>query len=50
MRQGERELKNAARRLEMKQDTLLGMEKTYRNAVKRVKKIEDGLRRFCRGP
>ena len=40
MRQGERELKNAARRLEMKQDALLGLEKTYRNAVKRVKKIE----------
>ncbi len=40
MRQGDRELKNAARRLEMKQETLLGLEKTYRNAVKRVKKIE----------
>ena len=41
MRQGERELKNAARRLEMKQDALLGLEKTHRNAVKRVKKIEE---------
>jgi RNA polymerase primary sigma factor len=41
MRQGERELKNAARRLEMKQETLLVLEKTYRNAVKRVKKIEE---------
>ncbi len=40
MRQGDRELKNAARRLEMKQDALLGLEKTYRNAVKRVKKVE----------
>ena len=40
MRQGDRELKNAARRLEMKQEVLLGLEKTYRNAVKRVKKIE----------
>jgi len=40
MRLGERELKNAARRLEMKQEVLLGMEKTYRNAVKRVKKVE----------
>jgi len=41
MRQGERELKNAARRLELKQETLLGIERTYRNAVKRVKKIEE---------
>jgi len=41
MRQGDRELKNAARRLEMKQETLLGLEKTYRNAVKRVKKVEE---------
>jgi len=41
MRQGTRELKNAARRLEMKQETLLGLEKTYRNAVKRVKKVEE---------
>jgi RNA polymerase primary sigma factor len=41
MRQGERELKNTARRLEMKQDALLGLERTYRNAVKRVKKVED---------
>jgi RNA polymerase primary sigma factor len=41
MRQGERELKNAARRLEMKQETLLVLEKTYRNAAKRVKKIEE---------
>jgi RNA polymerase primary sigma factor len=40
IRQGERELKNAARRLEMRQEALLTMEKTYRNAVKRVKKIE----------
>ena len=40
MHQGDRELKNAARRLEMKQETLLGLEKTYRNAVKRVRKIE----------
>jgi RNA polymerase primary sigma factor len=40
IRQGDRELKNAARRLEMKQDALIGMEKTYRNAVKRVKKVE----------
>jgi len=40
MRQGERELKNAARRLEMKQEALLGLERTYRNAVKRVRKIE----------
>lgn len=40
MRQGERELKNAARRLEMKQETILGIEKTYRNACKRIKKIE----------
>jgi RNA polymerase primary sigma factor len=40
MRQGERELKNAARRLEMKQEALLGLEKVYRNAVKRVRKIE----------
>ncbi len=40
MRQGERELKNAARRLEMKQEALLGIEKIYLNAVKRVKKIE----------
>jgi len=40
IRQGERELKNAARRLEMKQEALLGLEKTYRNAVKRVKTIE----------
>ncbi len=42
MRQGERELKNAARRLEMKPDTLLGFERTYRNAIKRVRKIEAG--------
>ena len=41
MRQGERELKNTARRLEMKQDELLGLERTYRNAVKRVKKVEE---------
>jgi RNA polymerase primary sigma factor len=41
MRQGERELKNAARKLEMKQEALLGLEKIYRNAVKRVKKIEE---------
>ena len=41
MRQGDRELKNAARRLEMKQEALLGIEKTYRNAAKRVKKIEE---------
>ncbi|HSB34758.1 MAG TPA: RNA polymerase sigma factor RpoD [Nitrospirota bacterium] len=41
MRQGERELKNAARRLEIKQETLLVLEKTYRNAAKRVKKIEE---------
>jgi RNA polymerase primary sigma factor len=41
MRQGERELKNTARRLEMKQDELLGLEKTYRNALKRVKKVEE---------
>jgi RNA polymerase primary sigma factor len=40
MRQGERELKNAARRLEMKSDALLNIEKTYRNAVKRVRKLE----------
>ncbi|HEY6010163.1 MAG TPA: RNA polymerase sigma factor RpoD [Nitrospirota bacterium] len=40
IRQGDRELKNAARRLEMKQDALITMEKTYRNAVKRVKKLE----------
>src|SRR5512147_1415771 len=40
MRQGDRELKNAARRLEMKQDALLGLEKTYRNALKRIKKVE----------
>jgi RNA polymerase primary sigma factor len=40
MRQGERELKNAARRLEMKQEALLGLEKVFRNAVKRVRKIE----------
>jgi RNA polymerase primary sigma factor len=40
MRHGDRELKNAARRLEMKQEALLGIEKTYRNAVKRIKKIE----------
>jgi RNA polymerase primary sigma factor len=55
MRQGERELKNAARRLEMKQETLLGLERTYRNAVKRIKKIEaestisaDGLKKTLR--
>jgi RNA polymerase primary sigma factor len=41
MRQGDRELKNAARRLEMKQEALLVIEKTYRNAAKRVKKIEE---------
>ncbi len=41
MRQGERELKNTARRLEMKQDALLGLERTYRNAVKRIKKVEE---------
>jgi RNA polymerase primary sigma factor len=40
MRQGERELKNAARRLEMKQEALLGLERVFRNAVKRVRKIE----------
>ncbi len=40
MRQGERELKNAARRLEMRQDALVTMEKTYRNAVKRVRTVE----------
>jgi len=40
MRQGSRELKNAARRLETKQDDLLGLEKTYRHAVKQVRKIE----------
>jgi RNA polymerase primary sigma factor len=40
MRLGERELKNAARRLEMKQDVLLNIEKIYRNAIKRVKKVE----------
>ena len=44
MRLGERELKNAARRLEMKQEALLAMEKTYRNAVKRTKKIEEDCR------
>ncbi len=41
MRQGERELKNTARRLEMKQDELLGLERTYRNAGKRVKRVEE---------
>jgi len=41
MRQGERELKNTARRLEMKQEALLGLERTYRNAVKRIKKVEE---------
>ena len=41
MRLGERELKNSARRLEMKQDELLGLERTYRNAVKRVRKVEE---------
>jgi RNA polymerase primary sigma factor len=40
MRLGDRELKNAARRLEMKQDALLTIEKTYRNAIKRIKKVE----------
>jgi RNA polymerase primary sigma factor len=40
MRQGERELKNAARRLEMKQEALVGLEKIYRNGIKRVKKVE----------
>ena len=40
MRQGDRELKNAARRLEMRQESLLGIEKVYRNAVKRIRKIE----------
>ncbi len=40
MRQGDRELKNAARRLEMRQDALIAMEKTYRNAVKRVRNVE----------
>jgi RNA polymerase primary sigma factor len=44
MRQGERELKNAARRMEMKQETLLGIEKTYRNAMKRIRKIEGDCR------
>ena len=42
MRQGERELKNAARRLETKQETLVGMEKTYRHAIKQIKTIEEG--------
>jgi RNA polymerase primary sigma factor len=41
MRQGEHGLKNAARRLEIKQDVLLGLEKTYRNAVKRLKRVEE---------
>jgi RNA polymerase primary sigma factor len=40
MRMGERELKNAARRLETKQEALLSMEKTFRNAVKRMRGIE----------
>jgi RNA polymerase primary sigma factor len=42
IRTGDRELKNAARRLETKQDTLVTMEKTYRNAIKQVKTIEEG--------
>jgi RNA polymerase primary sigma factor len=41
MRQGERELKNTARRLEMKQEELLGLERTYRNAVKRMKRVKE---------
>jgi RNA polymerase primary sigma factor len=40
IRSGERELKNAARRLEMRQDELLEAEKTYRNACKRVRKVD----------
>jgi len=40
MRQGEREIRNAARRLEMKQDALLTMERNYRNAVKRLRNVE----------
>jgi len=40
MRQGERELKNAARRLEMKPETLLNLEKTYRQSVKQMRAIE----------
>ena len=40
MRQGERELKNAARRFEMRQETLLLIERTFRNAVKRIRKVE----------
>jgi RNA polymerase primary sigma factor len=40
MRQGDRELKNAARRIEMRQDALLAMEKAYRSAIKRVRKVE----------
>ncbi len=37
---GERERRNAARRLGIKQEALLAHEKTYRNAVKRMKKVE----------
>src|SRR5574341_866251 len=40
MRQGDREIRNAARRLEMKQDALLTMERNYRNAVKRLRNVE----------
>ena len=40
LRQADREIKNAARRLELRQEQLLDMEKTYRNASKRVKAIE----------
>ena len=40
MRQGDRELRNAARRLELRQDALVALEKSYRYACKKVATIE----------
>ncbi|HAR44777.1 MAG: RNA polymerase sigma factor RpoD [Nitrospirae bacterium GWC2_57_13] len=40
IRSGERELKNAARRLEMRQADLVDVAKIYRDSCKRVRKIE----------
>jgi RNA polymerase primary sigma factor len=41
VRQGDRELKNAARRVELRQDQLLEMEKSFRGACKRAKQVEE---------
>ncbi len=40
LRSGDMALRNAARRLELRQDELLDMEQTYRDAIKGLKKLE----------